>query len=73
MRNDRKVPRRLITDEQALRVSWRIIKVWVDAQIALVEAQLADVTEVFLPYAITKNGNTLYQEIGQSGLLLLES
>jgi hypothetical protein len=73
MRNDKKVPKRLLTDEQALRVSWRIIKDWVEAQMALVEAQLADVAEVFLPYAITKNGNTLYEEIGSSGLLMIES
>src|SRR5687768_1450223 len=31
MRKDHKVPRRLCTDEQALRVSWRIVKDWVEA------------------------------------------
>ncbi|MGB1032956.1 MAG: hypothetical protein ACPGWM_10080 [Flavobacteriales bacterium] len=72
MENSPKVPRILCTDEQALRVSWRIVKDWVEAQMALVEAHLADVAEVFLPYAITKNGNTLYQEIGNSQLLLSE-
>lgn len=71
MRKDSKVPKRLLCDEQALRVSWRIVKNWVEAQMALVEAQLADVAEVFLPYAVTKNGNTLYKEIGNSDVLLL--
>lgn len=73
MRNNPKVPRRLITDEQALKVSWRIIKNWVEAQMAIVEAQLADVAEVFLPYAITKNGTTLYKEIESNGMLMLKN
>ena len=72
MKKSPKVPRRLLTEEQALRVSWRIIKDWVEAQMALVEAELADIPEVFLPYALTKNGNTLYKEIQVNGLQLLE-
>lgn len=71
MERDRKVPRRLCTDEQALRVSWRIIKDWVEAQMAIVEAKLADVAEVFLPYAVTKGGKTLYNEIRENGTQLL--
>jgi len=72
MKNDSKIPRRLITDEQAVRVSWRIVKDWVEAQMAIVEAQLADIAEVFLPYAITKNGNTLYLDIKNNGMLMLK-
>lgn len=67
------VPRKLLTEEQALRVSWRIIKDWVEAQCALTEAKLADVAEVFLPYAITKTGNTLYKEIQENGMLMLSA
>lgn len=73
MQKDGKVPKKLLTKEQALRVSWRIIKDWVQAQTALVEAKLADVAEVFLPYAITKSGTTLYKEIQSNGMLLLQS
>lgn len=71
MKKDRKVPGRLCTEEQALRVSWRIVKDWVEAQMAIVEANLAEISEVFLPYAVTKNGNTLFREIKQNGTLLL--
>ena len=71
MERDRKVPRRLCTKDQALRVSWRIVKDWVEAQMAIVDAQLADVAEVFLPYAITKSGTTLYKEIQGNGSQLL--
>ncbi len=67
------ISKRLLTEEQAVRVSWRIIKNWVEAQMALVEAHLADVPEVFLPYAITKNGNTLYKEIESTEILMLDA
>lgn len=73
MQKDGNVPRSLQTKEQALRVSWRIIKDWVASQMAIVEAQLAEMAEVFLPYAITKNGNTLYKEIQENGMLMLSS
>lgn len=71
MQKDRRIPRSKCTEEQALRVSWRIIKDWVEAQMAIVEAELAHLAEVFLPYAVTKNGNTLYNEIQSNGMLLL--
>jgi hypothetical protein len=71
MKKDHKVPRKLVTDEQALRVSWRIIKDWVEAQCAIVDAQLADVAEVFLPYAVAKSGKTLYNEIKDGGMKML--
>lgn len=72
MKNDKKVPRHKCNEEQAQRVAWRIIKDWVEAQMAIVQAQLADMAEVFLPYAITKNGNTLYKEVQSNGMLLLK-
>ncbi|HEY3525282.1 MAG TPA: hypothetical protein VGK47_03725 [Nitrososphaeraceae archaeon] len=71
MQKDKKIPRSKCTIEQAQRVSWRIVKDWVEAQMAIVEAQLADMAEVFLPYAITKSGTTLYKEIQSGGLKLL--
>lgn len=72
MYKDKKVERYRCTKEQALRVSWRIVKDWVAAQMAIVETELADMAEVFLPYAITKNGTTLYKELssGHNNLLL---
>lgn len=73
MKKDSKVPMRLCTKEQALRVSWRIVKDWVEAQMAIVEAKLADAAEVFLPYAIHKSGNTLYSHMKGGGMLMLNS
>lgn len=37
---------------QARRIAWRIIKDWVAAQMALIEAEQATMAQVFLPYAI---------------------
>lgn len=73
MNKNPKVPRSLCNDEQALRVGWRIVKDWVAAQLAIVEAQLASVAEVFLPYAVTKSGNTLYKHLQNDGTLLLSN
>ena len=54
----------------SIKLSWRIIKNWVEAQMALVEADIAEVAEVFLPYAI-KDGTTLYKSIRANGMLML--
>lgn len=65
MKKDRKVPNHKCTKEQDVRVSWRIVKDWVIAQLAICEAQVANIDEVFLPY-------TLYKELQTpTGLKLL--
>lgn len=61
LKRDSDVPRKLKTKEQAARVAWRILKDWVEAQLAIVDAEMASITEVFLPYAQTANGETVYQ------------
>lgn len=66
LQRDGKVPRKLKTREQSAKVAWRIIKDWIEAQIALVEAEQVDMVEVFLPYAQTKEGGTLYQKLSSN-------
>ena len=56
-----KVPRRYITQTQAVRVAWRILKDWVAAQMAILETEMVKMEQIFLPYVITKNGKTLYE------------
>ncbi|MEA4928395.1 MAG: hypothetical protein VB104_06915 [Candidatus Limiplasma sp.] len=46
--------------EQAERVAWRIIKDWVEAQMAILETEMVTMDEIFLPYVV-QNGKTLYQ------------
>ncbi len=69
--NNPKVPNRLKTHEQAARVAWRILKVWVEAQIAMIEAEMADIEEIFLPYVQDSSGKTLYETVKESGFKLL--
>jgi hypothetical protein len=71
MRRDPKVKRHFCKEEQALRVAWRIIKDWIEAQCAIIEAGLAEMAEIFLPYAVTKHGTRLYKEIQANSQLLL--
>lgn len=71
IQKDNKVPRALKTRKQAARVAWRIIKDWVEAQLAIIEAEMAELAEVFLPYAQTNNGETVYQRFEKQGLPML--
>ena len=56
------VHRAQTTHEQAERVAWRILKDWVEAQMALLESEMVEVTEIFLPYLITGD-STLYEQL----------
>lgn len=48
------------TPEHAARVAWRIAKDWLEAQAALIDAQLATLDEVMLPYMVDGRGQTMY-------------
>lgn len=67
LQNDKNVPKPLKTKEHAMRVAWRIKKDWLIAQVAIVEAQMASATEIFLPYMLVEHGtNTLYNSLRQN-------
>lgn len=55
------------TMAQASRVAWRILKDWIEAQLAIVEAEQAEMVEVFLPYVQNSKGETLYQSLANGG------
>lgn len=50
--------------DQARRVAWRIIKDWVGAQMAMIDAGQASVAQVFLPYVRfqEQGGITMYEK-----------
>ena len=62
--------RKYKTPEQARRVAWRIIKDWAEAQLAIIEAGAAQLTEVFLPYSLNSKGQTFF-EVWKSETLAL--
>lgn len=64
---------RVYRDEaHARRVAWRILKDWIEAQLAIIDAQMAELAQVFLPYAQTNTGETIYELFQQQGLKLLQ-
>ena len=46
--------------ERVRWIAWRIVKDWVEAQMALIEANQAALPEIFMPYAESASGQTLY-------------
>jgi hypothetical protein len=58
-------------ERQAIRTSWRIVKDWVEAQMALVETQMVTTRDVFLPYAVMNDGRTLAQHVETNPGMLL--
>lgn len=75
MRAEKKTPRSLLTEDQARRVSWRVLREWLRAQLTLIEAGAATIEEVMLPWAITSDGTTVGQRMlnGERGFLALPS
>lgn len=61
------------TDQQSMNVTWRVIKDWVEAQLALIQANQTKPHQPFLPYAITASGKTLAEEIEENPSRLLGS
>ena len=68
-----RVPFRYCNHAQAIRIAWRIVKDWVEAQMALLETEMVRMEQIFLPYAVTKNGKTLYENLVESRFKQLQS
>lgn len=56
--------------DQAERVAWRIVKDWVEAQMAILESEMVQMDEIFLPYMINGSGQTLFEAYRSNQLLL---
>lgn len=71
-REKKENPRKQIKDtrEQAERVAWRILKDWIEAQMALLDIEMVRFEEIFLPYIETNNGKTIYQRLEEKQFLL---
>ena len=55
---------------QAARVAWRIVKDWVEAQMAILESEMVGMDEIFLPYMLNSAGNTVYELYSKNQLML---
>jgi len=60
--------------EQAERIAWRIVKDWLEAQLAMIRVKQAEIEQVFLPYIQDpQTGQTVYEKLAEqqfSGLAL---
>jgi len=73
LKNEKKLPERLRGDiNQARRVGWRIIKDWVFAQMSIVALGMVKVEQVFLPYAVHKDGETFFEKIEKKQFSMLQ-
>lgn len=66
------VPPKFANYPQAVRIAWRILKDWVRAQMAILETEMVKMEQVFLPYMITKNDQTLYEAMVEHKFYLPE-
>ena len=65
-----KVQPKYQTPEQAERVAWRIVKDWVEAQMAIIQTEMVTIDQVMLPYMRTGDGRTVFERYQQNQLQL---
>lgn len=73
--SDGKLPRKFWgsdwSEEQAMRVGWRILLDWLYSQISLLQIEMVKIEEIFLPYIYNaKLGKTMFEIIEQKGFNL---
>ncbi|RGR75505.1 hypothetical protein DWY25_04520 [Holdemania filiformis] len=72
LRRQKKTNSKVIaTYDQAERVSWRILRDWLDAQLAILETEMVTIDQVLLPYFINRSGQSVY-ELFNNGQLMIE-
>ena len=52
---------------QARRTAWRQLKDWIEAQLALLATEMVRIDELFLPFARTRSGSTVYEALREGG------
>lgn len=56
-----RVARRYRSPEHAERVAWRIVKDWLEAQLAIIRTEMVTLDQVMLPYMRGDDGRTVYE------------
>jgi len=67
MQRDPHIQKSYKTRERAAAVAWRIMKDWVEAQLAIIEADMATMPQVFLPYMQIGPDETVYSRFEKQG------
>jgi hypothetical protein len=64
----------MLTIVHARNVAWRVVRDWLEAQLALIAAQMATLDQVMLPYLEVAPGESLYgRYLALEGQLALEA
>lgn len=69
----------LQTDAHAKRVAWRIVKDWVEAQLAIIQTEMVTIDQVMLPYMRTDDPEggaapvTVFEAYARSQQLMIEN
>jgi hypothetical protein len=58
------------TPEQAERIAWRIVKDWIEAQLAIIDTEMVTIDQVMLPYMRTHDGKTVFERYQHNQFLL---
>jgi ornithine carbamoyltransferase len=58
--------------EQACRVAWRIVKDWLEAQMAMVQTEQMEFAEIFLSSLLNNKGQRFYEIVKGNGFMLSE-
>jgi hypothetical protein len=61
-------PARVQTPDQAARIAWRLAKEWLEVQIALVDAGLARLDEVLMPWALVDETRTMFEAYHENAM-----
>jgi hypothetical protein len=65
---ERRIPPRNAERDQAERTAWRVLLVWLEAQLALIEAGVSVLEEVMLPWQMVEPGKTVFQAVNEESL-----
>ncbi|PKM88415.1 hypothetical protein CVU83_01745 [Candidatus Falkowbacteria bacterium HGW-Falkowbacteria-2] len=56
--------------DQVYKTAWANIRDWIVAQMAMIDTQMVKFEEVFLPYIVDKNNETLFEKVENKNFLL---
>lgn len=71
--SQKQIAARYANRDQAERVAWRVVKDWLAAQLALIEAQMASLDQIMLPFLHVDGETTLYEAYRERELRALPS
>lgn len=69
----RRAGRSYLTPEHAAKVAWRVAKDWLEAQLAIIDANMATLDQVMLPYLHVDGDRTLYEAFQSRDLAAIEA